>query len=175
MDITSQLIKTTRLIRKRSPIKCHKGDQGAHLVGLNLAKELFNYYVEERNMAINEPELEELIRDINDKSNFACETKQENIDDKGTEAEVLDMLFQGHLSYNDMSTDAQLMFNRLKALLDEMSRRRPESKRFAKILRELSSGEFPLPRHCANCNDACFVYESTTMIAFCDVFCQIEF
>lgn len=174
MDITSQLIRTTRLIRKRSPIKCHKGDEAAHLVGLSLAKELFNYYAEERNMAINETELEELILDINDKSNFACETKQENIDDKGTEAEVLDMLFQGHLTYNDMSSGAQLMFDRLKALLIEMSHRRPESKRFAKISREITSGEFPLPRYCANCNEACFMYEATTMIAFCDIFCQIE-
>lgn len=138
------VIPTTRLIRKRSPIVCKPGDQAAHLMGLNLAKELFNFYATKRDISIDESVLESLIRIINDENNFACETPAENEADKYTEAEILDLLFHGTRRYEEMSVAAKEMFLRLRQLLADLLQASVDSNELRLIRDEIEKGEYPL-------------------------------
>lgn len=170
------LIRTTKEIRKKSPIRCHSGDQGAHLVGLNLAKLLLNYYSTERDIVVPETVIDQLTEDINDKSNFACETDEQNTEDKYTEEEVLDLLFHGSLSYDEMSDDAKLMFARLKQLIqtmmDHLQTKGESIEKLLLIQNEIESGKYPLSRHCLSCQLACHFGEETGLRVFCNTMCQ---
>lgn len=167
------LITTTRNIRKKKPIRCNKGDEAAHLVGLNLAKLLFNYYSTERDVVISEIVISQLIKDINDESNLACETKEANTDDKYTEQELKDLLFHGSLAYKEMSQAAKTMLERLQYLLGTMLRHLDQpSPELQLIYDEIKGAMFPLPRHCKKCALQCFMTESSSFNVFCDVQCQ---
>lgn len=174
------VIPSTRLIRKSSPIVCRKGDQGAHIVGLNLAKKIFNYYSKERNIVIDQDVIDQLIIDINDKDNFACETVEENTEDKYTEADVLDMLMEGRIHYKDLSIKARTMFNKLRILLYDMiehlnhNNKNDSAKVINMILDELNDEDsFPLPRYCLTCRNKAIVKENELNgRVFCDVICQ---
>lgn len=140
------LITTTRHIRKRSPLRCRGGDQGAHVVGLNLIKQLLNFYSTERDIVVGDAVITQLKEDINRASNFACETPEENTEDKYTEEEVLAVLFHGTLRYHQMVRPAKVMYALLRQLLqdisDNMAPNRDES--FELIRRELEEAVFPL-------------------------------
>ena len=140
------LINTTREIRKRSPIKCRIGDQGAHLLGLNLLKILFNFYSQERDVVVSDAVIAQLKEDINRKANFACETPEENTNDKETEEEVLALLLHGTLRYRELSRPSKVMFARLRQLLLDinihMTPVRDES--LEMIRQEIEEGVFPL-------------------------------
>lgn len=140
------LITTTREIRKRSPIHCRHGDQGAHLLGLNLIKQLLNFYSTERDIVVSEQVIEQLITDINDKSNFACETPEENTEDKYVEEEVLGLLFNGTIRYSEMVRPAKVMFARLRQLLQTMIDHlgSSNSEELRLIRGEIEEGVFPL-------------------------------
>lgn len=138
------VIPTTRLIRKRSPIICKQGDQAAHLLGLNIMKELFNFYATKRHVSIDDNVIDRLIVIINDKSNFACESPEENLNDKYTEAEILDLLFNGTRTYEQMSMPAKEMFLLLRQLLADLLHEMPDSGELRLIRDEVEDGVFPL-------------------------------
>lgn len=170
------LIKTTKTIRKRSPIVCPVGDQGAHLVGLNLLKKIVNYYSVERDIVLRDPVIDQLVRDINDKSNFECETPEQNAEDRHVEQEVLNLLFHSKITYEEMSDAAKLMFQRLRELLQTMvinlSSRGESVTELTLIRDEIDAGQFPLQRHCLECRLSCLLIEQTSFNAFCDITCQ---
>ena len=175
----TDVIKSTREIREKH-VHCPVGEQAAHLVGLNLAKELFNYYARERQMIISKEELALLKHDINKRENIECESVEANTHDKYTEREVLEMLFTGTRTYNDISVEAREMFRRLVNLLKDMlaqsTLRETDASIVIEIVRELEGREFPLQRHCHQCHLQCFLYESDNkMTVFCDVTCQTLF
>ena len=171
------LITTTKNIRKKSPIKCNEGDQGAHLVGLNLLKHIFNYYSVERDIVVPESVITQLIEDVNDVENFSCETPEENTVDKYTENDLLGFLFHGTKGYNDLNDAAKTMYIRLRQMLQNMiNHLHGESiTELSLIQGEISGNVFPLPRHCQTCKLEChFLEEMGSMKPFCGVECQFE-
>ena len=171
------LIKTTKTIRKRSPIVCPVGDQAAHLVGLQLLKLILNYYSVERDIVVKGPVIDQLVKDINDKSNFECETVEQNTEDKHIEEEVLNLLFHtDKMSYDEMCDPAKLMFQRLRQLLQTMilhlSSKGESVNELALIRDEIEVGLFPLQRHCLECRLSCLLIEQTSFSAFCGITCQ---
>ncbi len=173
------LITTTKHIRKRPPFKCSEGDQAAHSVGLNLAKLLLNYYSTERDIVVNEDVIAQLITDINDESNLECATKEANTQDKYTEEEVLDLLFHGTKTFDAMSQDAKTMLERLlyllKIMINHLKLKNQHSAELQLIHDEIEKRDFPLSRHCLECNIQCLIGPENGFASFCNFSCQVSY
>jgi hypothetical protein len=151
------LIANTRDIRrKRTALHCQKGEQVAHLVGLNLVKRLFDYYYDEQLIhPLAEDEREMLVETLNEYANLRCESIEENRLDRHVEAELLTLLFKPHGSEANLSAEARLMLERAKALLAELAQTMRERGlgvyNVDVVARELERGQYPLNRQCVYC------------------------
>lgn len=184
----NHFIDSTKEIRVEHPLgdsfHCKKGYELAHLVGLNLVKQLLNFYSEKRNITITQDELKEVIHDLNSKDNLVCEPKIQNrMYDTAIEKELLNMLFKGNVEYSNLSNDALIMFERLKALFNTISNHlrslNKSSEHIDSILKDLNydtGNNFPLTHYCFNCNQ--YTKENVGIIGlktFCNYQCLSSF
>ena len=186
MSYSSIIQSTKELRRKPRHLKCGKGNEAAHLVGLNLLKELFNFYSEKKHINLNSDELMQVIQDANDDMiNLQCETHKMNaVYDKMIENEVLHYIFGEKTidnvvviyGYDDISSDAQLLFNRLKSLLSiiiyHLKQRDKDSNDIDQILNDLNTKPLPLSHYCFQCDKPSIIGEITGIKVFCNESCQ---
>lgn len=187
--LLSSIINSTKELRQKPRhLKCGKGNEAAHLVGLNLLKELFNFYSEKRQINLNNDELMQVIQDANDDMiNMQCETHKMNaVYDKQIEKEVLHYIFGEKTGvdnntiiiygYNDLSDDAQLLFNRLKSLLiiviHHLNQSDKDSTDITQILNDLNTKPLPLSHYCFQCDKPSIMGEMNDIRVFCNEMCQ---
>lgn len=174
-DSDDKVITSTRELRRRiRSVHCDvKDDQKCHIVGLNLMKQLLNYYAKST-LKITEEELKRMVMDINRKSNIRCCSPEANTHDKKVEREVLDLLIEGTLDYVSLSPEALNMLNALKELLEAMIKRMQPKRAplFTCLLEHIEKREFPLPLFCFNCFLPASMCEVGGTRIFCNGECQ---
>lgn len=165
-------IKSTREIRRTiRTMHCKvKDDQKCHIVGLNLMKEILNYYAKNA-MGISEEEMKQMVIDINKRSNIRCCSPEANTHDKEVERELLDLLIEGTRQYGDLSPESIAMFEALESLLKEMNRHLLPGKSplFTCLLEHLEKRHFPLPLFCFNC----YAFASNCEVGYTRIFCNL--
>ena len=185
-------IDYTTELRKGIHMPCpESSDQRCHAVGLNLIKQILNYYARVRHVSLTDSELVILKADVNDKSlNIHCCTVEQNIHDKYTEAEVLRHLFKHTPSDRLlMSLDAQTMLDQLIQLLttvksdvdgstqQQQQQQQQSPGNIALILDDIKHERLPLDRYCFRCSGLCktptMITTDADRIVFCHAVCYM--
>lgn len=185
------IVRHTEDIRKKPPIRCGLHQQRCHIVGLNLVKQLLNYYAEKRRLIVSETELKQWTRDLDQASNFYCCSPERNTRDKYTEEEVLHMLLGEDMERvrkhgpwpakpDQLSREAREMYEALKALMhviqNNLSAQGRPSPVVSSILEDLESSRLPLRLYCFECSGVSVSYrEDGGTRLFCDGDCQRMF
>ena len=183
------IIHRTGEIRRKPPIRCAQHNQRCHIVGLNLAKQLLNYYAEKRQVVVSEAELDQWVQDLNLATNFYCCSPERNTLDKYTEAELLHMLLGEEMgpvreqgpwptTLDQLSPEARTMYDALKALIhgiqDHLSAKGRSSSVVDSIQEDLETGTLPLRLYCFECHSMSVTYREGTRL-FCDIDCHEAF
>lgn len=117
------VIRSTREIRRRPRITCPlSGDQKCHIFGLNAAKVIFNHYGM-MCQRIDEETLKALIIAINESDNIYCCSAEQNVRDKKTEEDFLDVFIYKTKVYNELSEESKEMYRLLKTVFGKMQER----------------------------------------------------
>lgn len=182
LDEQGVLERTETLRQSERRVQCGvPGDQRCHDTGLNLMKEILNYYTTVRSITLDDEELSVLKHDINDPHiNIRCCSFADNVRDKYTEKEVLRYIFHREPTRaSDMSPVARHMFAQLVAFLETVRSHTRIDGHVALILDDIRGEKFPLQRYCFACQSLCLpsdaIGSSSNRFAFCQVLCRIAY
>lgn len=115
---TDEVIHSTREIRKmpRHMVCPIDASQRCHILGLNAAKIIFNYYAQHECLRIDDETLEALIMSINARDNLYCCSKEQNTRDKETEKLFLDAFLYRRVAYKTLTSEARAMYSAMQRI-----------------------------------------------------------
>jgi hypothetical protein len=175
------VVHSTRELRKKRPLPegCPvSGDQQCHIVGLNLAKRLINYYAMELYERVSSDELEALKEALNERANVECCSKRRNREDVVTEKEVLLFLLpsnrrRDHGGYAGLSHAAQRMVDSLEHLLTRLhTRMQKKGTPDTTVQAILLMIQHKRTTRCLFCEQVCSLRERGGRRTFCHQRCQ---